>query len=178
MTPPPITRNPGSFPQTSPAKAHPFNSPKTKNSQPSKPPPSPPRSHWPSATSPSPLPTTSPSFANATASLGPPEQYADEKPNGPIELRIYPGANGSFTLYADEGDYYNYETGHHATIPITWSQSDNTLTIGARQGTYPGMPTNITFNIVWVKPNHGVGPAEQSPDKTITYNGSQQTINP
>ena len=78
----------------------------------------------------------------------------------------------------DEGDNYNYETGHHATIPITWSQSDNTLTIGARQGTYPGMPTDITFNIVWVKPNHGAGPAEQSPDKTITYNGSQQTIKP
>jgi alpha-D-xyloside xylohydrolase len=116
--------------------------------------------------------------AGSILPLGPPEQYAGEKPNGPIELRIYPGANGTFTLYQDEGDNYNYEKGAHASIPITWSQSTNTLTIGARQGTYPGMPTDITFNIVWVKPNHGAGPAEQSLDKTITYNGSQQTIHP
>jgi alpha-D-xyloside xylohydrolase len=116
--------------------------------------------------------------AGSILPLGPPEQYAGEKPNGPIELRIYPGANSTFTLYQDEGDNYNYEKAAHATIPITWSQSTNTLTIGARQGTYPGMPTDITFNIVWVKPNHGAGPAEQSPDKTITYNGSQQTIHP
>jgi alpha-D-xyloside xylohydrolase len=110
--------------------------------------------------------------------LGPPEQYAGEKVNGPIELRIYTGANGSFTLYQDEGDNYNYEKGQRAIIPITWSDSDNTLTLGARNGTYPGMPSEITFNIVWVKPNHGAGPAEQSPDKTVTYRGSQLTIHP
>jgi alpha-D-xyloside xylohydrolase len=116
--------------------------------------------------------------AGSILPLGPQEQYTAEKPNGPIELRIYSGANGNFTLYQDEGDNYNYEKGQHATIPITWSDSDRTLTLGARTGTYPGMPTNITFNIVWVKPNHGAGPAEQSPDKTITYRGSQLTIKP
>jgi alpha-D-xyloside xylohydrolase len=110
--------------------------------------------------------------AGSILPLGPPEQYAGEKVNGPIELRIYTGANGSFTLYQDEGDNYNYETGHHATIPITWSQSDNTLTIGARTGTYTGMPEEITFNIVWVKPNHGTGGAvEQRADNTLIYRG-------
>ena len=112
--------------------------------------------------------------AGSILPLGPPEQYADEKPNGPIELRIYPGANGSFTLYQDEGDNYNYETGHHATIPITWSQSDNTLTIGARTGSYAGMPEEINFNIVWVKPNHGTGGAvEPQADNTLIYRGSE-----
>jgi len=112
--------------------------------------------------------------AGSILPLGPPEQYADEKVNGPIELRIYPGANGNFTLYQDEGDNYNYETGHHATIPITWSQSDNTLTIGARTGIYAGMPNEITFNIVWVKPNHGVGGAiEPRADNTLIYRGSE-----
>jgi alpha-D-xyloside xylohydrolase len=116
--------------------------------------------------------------AGSILPLGPPEQYTGEKPNGPIELRIYPGADGNFTLYQDEGDNYNYEKGAHSTIPITWSQSSNTLTIGQRQGTYPGMPTNITFNIVWVKPDHGTAATEQPPDKTITYQGSQLTIEP
>jgi alpha-D-xyloside xylohydrolase len=116
--------------------------------------------------------------AGSILPLGPPEQYAGEKPNGPIELRIYPGADGNFTLYQDEGDNYNYEKGAHSTIPINWSQSTNTLTIGQRQGDYPGMPANVTFNIVWVKPAHGAGPTQQPPDKTITYQGSQLTIKP
>ncbi len=112
--------------------------------------------------------------AGSILPLGPPEQYAGEKVNGPIELRIYTGANGNFTLYQDEGDNYNYETGHHATIPITWSQSDNTLTIAPRTGTYAGMPEEITFNIVWVKPNHGTGGAvEQRTDNTLIYRGSE-----
>src|SRR5216683_2753516 len=112
--------------------------------------------------------------AGSILPLGPPEQYASEKVNGPIELRVYTGANGNFSLYQDEGDNYNYETGHHATIPITWSQSDNTLTIAPRTGTYAGMPEEITFNIVWVKPNHGTGGAvEQRTDNTLIYRGSE-----
>jgi len=112
--------------------------------------------------------------AGSILPLGPPEQYTGEKVNGPIELRVYTGTNGNFTLYQDEGDNYNYETGHHATIPITWSQSDNTLTIGTRTGTYTGMPEEITFNIVWVKPNHGTGGAvEQRADNTLIYRGSE-----
>jgi alpha-D-xyloside xylohydrolase len=115
--------------------------------------------------------------AGSILPLGPQEQYADERVNGPFELRIYTGADGSFTLYQDEGDNYNYETGHHAIIPITWSQSDNTLTLGARTGTYAGMPDETTFNIVWVKPNHGTGGAmEQRADRTVVYRGSELKI--
>ncbi len=47
--------------------------------------------------------------AGAILPLGPVMEYATEKPEDPIELRIYPGANGSFTLYEDENDNYNYE---------------------------------------------------------------------
>ena len=68
----------------------------------------------------------------------------------PIELRVYRGANENFTLYEDEDDNYNYETGAYATIPMTWNDSTQTLTIGARQGSFPGMLSSRTFNIVWV----------------------------
>ncbi len=50
--------------------------------------------------------------------MGPFVQYATEKPADPIELRIYPGADGSFTLYEDENDNYNYEKGVYATIDL------------------------------------------------------------
>ena len=43
--------------------------------------------------------------------MGPDLQYAAEKPADPIELRVYRGADGTFTLYEDENDGYNYEKG-------------------------------------------------------------------
>src|ERR1039458_6536673 len=64
--------------------------------------------------------------------LGPFLQYSSEKPADPIELRIYRGADGKFTLYDDEHDTYNYEKGKFATIPISWNNAKHTLEIGKR----------------------------------------------
>ncbi len=115
--------------------------------------------------------------AGSILPLGPEEEYADEKPNGPIELRIYPGANGAFTLYNDEGDNYDYEHGAHATTTVTYSDAGHTLTFAARQGTYPNMPRETTFYIVLARPAHGTGEAiTAAPDKTITYTGSATTV--
>jgi alpha-D-xyloside xylohydrolase len=115
--------------------------------------------------------------AGSILPLGPEEEYADEKPNGPIELRIYPGANGSFTLYNDEGDNYEYEKGAHATTTLTWSDADHTLTFAVRKGTYPNMPSETTFQIVLARSNHGTGEAlTDNADKTVTYTGSAMTV--
>lgn len=119
-----------------------------------------------------------PVFVRAGSILpyGPDIQYATQSAD-PMELRVYRGASGSFTLYEDENDNYNYEAGSYATIPITWNETTQTLTIGARQGSYPGMLTSRTFKIVWVSPGHGVGvPNTTAPDKTITYTGSAMII--
>ena len=80
-----------------------------------------------------------------------------EKPADPIELRIYRGADGDFTLYEDENDNYNYEKGVYATIPLHWDDAAHTLTIGDRKGQFPGMLENRTFRVVFVRENHGVG---------------------
>ena len=109
--------------------------------------------------------------------LGPEIEYADEKPSGPIELRIFRGADGKFDLYADEGDTYNYEKGAHTLIPFRWSDADKTLTIGDRQGEYPGMPKEFTVNIVWVSSGHGMGEAVESrPDKVVQYKGKAISV--
>ena len=121
---------------------------------------------------------TMPLYVRAGAILpyGPPIQYAMERVD-PTELRIYPGANGSFTLYEDEGDTYNYESGTHATIPFTWDDTAKTLTIGTRVGSFPGMLAQRTFRLVFVTPQHGVGLAVNTPaDVVVTYNGTAQTI--
>ena len=80
--------------------------------------------------------------------LGPEEQYVGEKPWDNLEMRIYPGADGSFTLYEDEGDNYNYEKGYYSTITFTWNDKARTLTIGTRQGGYQGMLLSRKFTIV------------------------------
>ncbi|HEY3625416.1 MAG TPA: TIM-barrel domain-containing protein [Terracidiphilus sp.] len=115
--------------------------------------------------------------AGSIIPMGPEIEYAAEKPAGPIELRVYTGADGAFTLYADEGDTYNYEKGAHAIIPIQWSEADKTLTIGNRAGEFAGMPRNMEFRIVWVSAGHGAGEAAaDTPDQTINYNGSATSI--
>ena len=65
-----------------------------------------------------------------------------------LELRVYPGADATFTLYEDEGDNYNYEKGVYTTIPIKWSEHTRTLTIGERKGSYPGMLEKRRFTVI------------------------------
>jgi alpha-D-xyloside xylohydrolase len=115
--------------------------------------------------------------AGSILPMGPFVQYAAEKPADPIELRIYPGADGRFTLYEDENDNYNYEKGVYATIDFQWDDSGRTLTIGDRNGSFPGMLKQRTFNIILVGPGRGTGinPAP-SPNKVILYKGKQQII--
>ncbi len=115
--------------------------------------------------------------AGAILPLGPDIEYANEKPAGPIELRIYPGADGDFELYQDAGDSYDYEKGAHSIIPLHWSQQARTLTIGTRQGSYPEMASSIRFNIVWVSADHGSGQAPvENPDKTVEYLGKTISV--
>jgi alpha-D-xyloside xylohydrolase len=109
--------------------------------------------------------------------LGPSVQYSSEKPADPIELRIYRGADGKFTLYEDEGDNYNYEKGKHATIPISWNDAKHTLEIGKRSGEFPGMLKERAFHIVWVSESHGAGiPSTEKPDAVVHYNGKSVEV--
>jgi len=114
--------------------------------------------------------------AGSILPLGPHQQYAAEKLD-PIELRVYTGANGAFTLYEDEGENYSYEQGVFSTIDFVWNEPKQTLTIGARKGSFPGMSKKRRFNIVWVGQNHGVGiDPEPRPDMVVEYLGSRLEV--
>jgi alpha-D-xyloside xylohydrolase len=120
-----------------------------------------------------------PLFAKAGSilPLGPDVQYASEKPADPIELRIYPGANGQFTLYEDEGDTYDYEKGVYATIEFHWDDALRQLTIGKRQGEFPGMLKQRSFRVVLVKEGQGTGmDLTRKPDRVIPYDGNQAVV--
>jgi alpha-D-xyloside xylohydrolase len=122
---------------------------------------------------------TMPLFVRAGSILpmGPLIQYVGEKPADPIELRVYRGADGAFTLYEDEGDTYHYEKGIYATIPITWSEGTQTLRMGQRAGEFPGMLKERTFNVVFVGENHGAGvEVSQSADNVVRYSGQPISV--
>ena len=115
--------------------------------------------------------------AGSILPLGPDQEWSTQKPEDPIELRVYPGADGNFVLYEDENDNYNYEGGRHATIPVQWDEAGSRLTFGEREGRFPGMLEHRTFRIVFVGEGHGVGiePSDKA-DKTVEYFGKQTSI--
>ncbi len=104
-------------------------------------------------------------------------QYTTEKQADTLEIRIYAGANGTFTLYEDENDNYNYEKGIYAEIPFVWDDAKRVLTIGDRKGSFPGMLEKRIFSIVVVTLGKGDGVSVcEKPDKQVIYSGKKTTI--
>jgi alpha-D-xyloside xylohydrolase len=111
--------------------------------------------------------------------MGPAMEWTTEKPADPIELRIYTGADGEFTLYEDQNDGYAYEKGVHATIAMHWDDAEKALTIGAREGSFPGMPATRSFRVVLVGTGHGVGISEsEKAEATVSYSGGKLVVKP
>ena len=108
---------------------------------------------------------------------GPDIQYVGQKPADPIRLFVYTGSDGAFTLYEDEGLNTEYEKGSFATIPITYSENTRVVTIGARQGGFPGMLRTRTFEIVWISDSKPSGlDFTHAPDARVEYDGSSISV--
>jgi alpha-D-xyloside xylohydrolase len=112
--------------------------------------------------------------SGAIIPMGPFVQYSTENLDGPLEIRIYPGNDGRFTVYEDANDGYGYENGEHATITIDWDDANRTLTVSDREGSYPGMTIERTLNVVLAEEGTVAGfqPA-QNPDRTLRYRGER-----
>jgi alpha-D-xyloside xylohydrolase len=86
--------------------------------------------------------------------------------NNQMELRIYPGADATFTLYEDNGQDLSYQQGECSRILLQWDDNTQTFTIHRREGSYPEMSKRRTFTI------HVMG----GPQKTIVYKGKEKRI--
>ena len=104
--------------------------------------------------------------AGSILPLGPEMQYVGEKSWDNLEIRVYPGADGSFVLYEDEGDSYNYERGVCSTITFKWNDKARKLTIGARKGEFPGMLKSRQFTVV----------LPDGRQQQVSYDGGECTI--
>ncbi len=114
--------------------------------------------------------------AGSILPMGPAVEYAEAQTGAPLELRIYRGANGHFTLYDDSGNGWGYEKGQRATVDIAWNDTAGTLTFAARNGKYPGMKPSRDFHIVWVGKNAGTGDAPATSFQSVTYKGKKLTV--
>ncbi len=115
--------------------------------------------------------------AGSIVPWGPKVQYADEKNWDNLEIRVYEGADGTFTLYEDEYDNYNYQKGYFAEITFNWDDAKKSLTIEQRNGSFKGMIANRKFNIIFVSQNKGTGiNIAGNYDKKITYSGKKMVI--
>ena len=110
--------------------------------------------------------------------IGPEMQWSDEKKPELIDLYVYAGKDGSYTLYEDEGTNYNYEKGKYAVIDFKYDDARKLVTIGARKGSFDGMLQKRRFNIILVdqKKQQGVNLAKSPNGKVVKYSGQAMTV--
>ena len=109
--------------------------------------------------------------AGSIVPLGPVVEHTGQQPDAPWEIRIYPGADSSFTLYVDDGETYRYERGERATTVLRWDDARRTLHIGARQGRYPGMVAQRELRVRLMAP-----PGQPEQTRSLRYRGHAMTL--
>ncbi|HOZ70334.1 MAG TPA: glycoside hydrolase family 31 protein [Chitinophagaceae bacterium] len=114
--------------------------------------------------------------AGAIIPFGKEMQYTGEKPNDTLEIRIYTGADGTFSLYEDEGDNYQYEKGMYTIIPFHWHEKKQTLTIGTINGSYPGYLKRRAFSVVFISEGNISAAYPGHKNKMVFYNGKKITL--
>jgi alpha-D-xyloside xylohydrolase len=115
--------------------------------------------------------------AGSIIPIGPPIQTTAEDPGGPLTLFVYTGTDGSFSLYEDDGVSLGYRDRAWSRIPIRWHEKTGTLTIGKREGGYPGMIAMREIRIRWMRPDQPRPLDLDAPgDATIRYAGRATTV--
>ena len=119
-----------------------------------------------------------PVFVKAGAILpwGEPMQYVDEKLPETLEIRVYPGADGSYSLYEDNGKDYSYEQGKFTRIPFAWDDAKGELTIGDRVGEYDGMLKDRTFRVCLMNEQNAGADNIAKADAEVKYSGKKLSV--
>jgi alpha-glucosidase (family GH31 glycosyl hydrolase) len=72
--------------------------------------------------------------AGAIVPMGPVKQYTAEKVDGPITVTVYPGANGTFLLYEDDGRSFEYRRGEWMGLQMAWNDARKALSVKLASG--------------------------------------------
>lgn len=111
--------------------------------------------------------------AGSIVPTGPDVQYSGEQPDGALVLHVFTGTDGTYTLYDDDGTSEGYQKGERALVPIRWDEKARTLTIGARDGTFKGMPGKRALSVRFHVPGKAVAPDfNEGPRRSYVYDGA------
>ena len=114
--------------------------------------------------------------AGSIVPVGPDMEWCDQKPADKLRLYVYAGRDADFVLYEDDGESYDYEKGAFSTIPIHWSDSGRTLTIGDCSGVFEGMLKERTFTVVLVDRSHPQEFCPDAPGQEVQYSGASVSV--
>jgi alpha-glucosidase (family GH31 glycosyl hydrolase) len=91
--------------------------------------------------------------AGTTLPMGPVRQFTSETSGVPPTLRIYPGADGHFRLYEDDGVSFAYRRGDWMGIDLAWDDRGKRLTLQLADGSRmrPPIPREVILERVGEK---------------------------
>jgi alpha-glucosidase (family GH31 glycosyl hydrolase) len=72
--------------------------------------------------------------SGAVIPFGPVKQYTEEKAEEPITLVVYPGSDGEFTLYEDDGRTFDFRRGEWRGTRLTWDDKLRQLSLAPAKG--------------------------------------------
>ena len=108
--------------------------------------------------------------AGSIIPMGPDIKYAMQPDGGKLDIIVYAGADGTFSLYNDDGDSCGYEKGEYSIIPMKWNDDTSSLVILDREGSYKGMKDNYSLTVTIFRPEGG------RETKTASYDGKAVNI--
>jgi len=114
--------------------------------------------------------------AGSIVPLGPDVQWTGENPQGPLTVHIFAGAEGAFTLYEDQGEDMGYARGEFARLTFAWDNRARRLTIGARQGRFPGMAETRAVTVILHDGGAGGPVFERTEGRAVEYSGRPLTL--
>jgi alpha-glucosidase/alpha-D-xyloside xylohydrolase len=91
--------------------------------------------------------------AGAIIPLGPVQQYSGEDSSGSLTLSIYPGADGKFQLYEDDGVSFDHRKGDWMGIVMNWLDRDRRLTMQLADGSKMRPPLERQIKVQLVGEN-------------------------
>jgi len=107
--------------------------------------------------------------AGAILPMAPLRQYTAEKVAGPLVFTIYPGADGNFSLYEDDGESFNFHHGEFMRIQLKWQNSSRQLSMQLSPGSKM-LPPQVEAKI------KVAGSPSNAPVKSIVFNGTSQSV--
>jgi alpha-glucosidase/alpha-D-xyloside xylohydrolase len=85
--------------------------------------------------------------AGAIIPHAPVREYTEQQTSEPLTIVVYPGADGVFTLYEDDGRSFDYRTGEFMKLVMAWDDAARRLSLRLAPGSRMLPPANRPIRV-------------------------------